>query len=169
MNTATIIEFPFSRTKLGREVAVVAPVQSYMPAYCDPENETKGDKFDETSHLDIKDIAKLVRKELRENYSTKGGWKWSVNIDRFSGGQSMGVRLKAIPSGQAHLNPERIKWDIENPHEFSFNAPDRYTKLVSDAIEKAKKIVGKYNRDNSDSMVDYFDVNFYSSVEVRIK
>jgi hypothetical protein len=139
------------------------PTPSFTPAYCDPANEVRGAKYDETKRLDIAEIAKLVRADIKaakkEGKLPKKGFKTSVRIERFSGGCSLNISVKTSPFQV--LNPEYLTWEAENPHECKPYWLDRYTPEAKAALELLKGIMGSYNRDNSDTMSDYFDVRFY--------
>jgi hypothetical protein len=100
---------------------------------------TVGTKYETTKDLDVAEIAKLVRKDLKQAYPK---YKFSVRIDRYSMGQSLGV--VASNSGLS-------------THSDAANELER----------KIKEIVDAYNFDDSDSMSDYFHVAFYSGVRVE--
>lgn len=44
---------------------------------------------------------------------------------------------------------------------------DGYTR-ENNILDKAREIVKKYNYDNSDAMIDYFDTNFYYTINGTI-
>lgn len=145
----------------------------------------QGDKYDDS--LGIKDIAKLIRKELKEKYPK---CKFSVRIQRYAQGQSMSIALVessfnpfAEPSLEVVDNPQKLRgiytpkellqhWknEIENgSHSINqFYIDDDYKlndmgkQLAHDMNNAAKQ----YNFDDSDSMTDYFHVNFYYNIEI---
>jgi len=123
-----------------------------------------GGKYD--ADLDIVEIAKRVKSEIRE--ASKNGdlpeMKVSVTTDRYSGGQSLSVRIKTLPEGFEVCNPEYVEKMVENPH--GYDPVPRYSEKMRDVISKVEGIVGAYNYDGSDSMIDYFDVNFYTHVNL---
>ena len=51
-------------------------------------NAWQGAKYDDK--LGIKEIAKIIRKELKAKYPSS---KWSITIQRYAGGQSMDISL----------------------------------------------------------------------------
>jgi hypothetical protein len=130
-----------------------------------------GDKYQRG--LDITEIAKRIRAEIKADI--KAGilpnGKYSVTIDRFSGGQSLDVTIKAIDSHKLMLNPARVVWEKNNPRQFVGNLPswdeafEGYTPEGERILDRVKDIVNAYNYDGSDSMTDYFNVNFYGKVE----
>lgn len=124
-------------------------------------NEFVGSRYEATRNLDIAEVAKLVRVDLRD--LGKRGFKCAVRISRYSGGQSLKVEVKTVPDGFSILNQARVAWEQENPNQCCTHLgwlSDEATK-VRDEIEA---ILAAYNQDKSDPMTDYFNVRFYSSV-----
>jgi hypothetical protein len=117
------------------------------------------DKFD--ASLDIKEIAKRLRKEIKamQKMGLYAGMKVSVRIERYSGGQSLSVTIKSW-DGEL-LNPAWIAADPDYRYEV-----DKWTPRVCKALEVLKRLANQWNYNNSDSQVDYFDVNYYTHVSV---
>ncbi len=134
----------------------------HMPAYCDPENVNTGSRHAATKELDIAEIAKRVRKELRAGWS---GFTFSVKISRYSMGQSIDVRVKAVPSGFAIVTPERAYAEATHPHDVSEWPREQYSDGAAKLLEQVRDILASYNRTNIDSMSDYYDVRFSSSAD----
>lgn len=141
--------------------ATVAAPDSALAVSREVTDRFRGSRYESTRDLDLAEIAKLVRADLRD--LVKRGFKCAVRISRFSGGQSLKVEVKSTPQGFRVLNQERLAWEREHPHQHC-----THLAIFSDeAIEVQRKIeslVASYNRDNSDTQTDYFDVRFYSSV-----
>jgi hypothetical protein len=116
-------------------------------------------KFD--ASLDIKEIAKRLRKDIKamQKMGVYANMKVSVRIERYSGGQSLSVTITKW-DGQLH-NPAWIAADMNARCEIH-----RHTPRVRKAMEVLKRLANQWNYDNSDSMVDYFDVNYYTHVSV---
>jgi hypothetical protein len=135
----------------------------YVPAYCDPKNEFVGCNYDRDA--DIKDIARSLRKQYRAEFP---GFKFSVRISRFSGGQSIDVDIKSLPDDVDLWNPDYAK----HLYIWGFHRgpipPSRYSEIVQAVRESAEAMLQSHNRDNSDSMSDYFDVKFYGHVGVDV-
>lgn len=129
------------------------------PAYCDPSNEFKGENFDR--NLDVKEIAKRVRKGLKN----LTGFNFSVRISRFSGGQSIDVELKSIPNDVALYSPEYIA-AVQASEDRYPRGVERYSEIVTATLKYAGTLLRSYNRDNSDSQSDYFDVHFYDHTTI---
>lgn len=109
----------------------------------------EGSKYKETKGLDIAEIAKLVRAEIKEKHP---GIKTSVRIERYAGGRSLNVEIKGVPF-KILSTPEG----------------QRYSLLANDLKKSIEGIVNQYNFDNSDSMTDYFHVRFYTHIEFDFK
>lgn len=130
----------------------------------------EGSRYAETRDLDIREVAKLVRKDIKA--AKKAGklpkeLKTSVRISRFAGGQSLDVRLSGIPA----LNPSYLCALARDPYNHSavrYHIP-RLLPAMTEAQKLIKGIVSAYNMDDSDSMTDYFCNRFYSDVEVDWK
>ena len=128
---------------------------------------TIGNKYEDTKKLNLKEIAKLVRNDIK--VAKKQGKlpkevKVSVRTEYYAGGQSLNLTIKNFPGG--FMNPKFVKEMAENPHRYYGEYSPRYRQEVSDAIKLLYRTVGAYNFNNSDTMTDYFHVRFYSNVEV---
>jgi len=129
---------------------------------------TYGEKHDST--LDIKDIAKLLRSDIKAAQKAKElpKMKVSITIERYSGGQAMNVSIKEFPV--QFINIFRMKLQEENPSTFVGNLPDEhpayelYTPLAKKTLLALNSMADAYNHNGSDIQSDYFDVNYYSRV-----
>jgi len=119
-----------------------------------------GSKYD--PDLDVVEIAKRVRKDLKGEYP---GCRFSVRIQRFSMGRSLDVTIKH--TDLQVVNPDWVRFRVENPgwHDARSNAPAPYTSEGEALFKRVKEIVQAYNFDDSDSMSDYYHVNFSQKVE----
>lgn len=97
-----------------------------------------------------KDIAKLIRKELKKEYPN---CKFSITIQRYSGGQSLNIDLM-------ECNFEVFKKDKDG--RFFKN----YTDESKEILSNVKNLVNQYNYDDSDGMIDYFNTNFYLHLNI---
>lgn len=102
---------------------------------------------------DIAEIAKDVRRDIKA--AVKAGnlpadVKFSVRISRFSMGKSLDVR--------ATLPDRPARRAIETGY--------GYTHEAATIIAVVKSITDAYNYDASDSLTDYYNVEFYSDVIV---
>lgn len=119
-------------------------------------NNTAGSKYSETRDLNLAVVAKLVRADIKA--LKIAGLVCSVRIDRFSGGQSMDVRVK--------VSPVQIWTDAyvaSNPRDY-FEG-DRFTPEAKALLAQLEAVLQAYNRDDSDIQSDYFSVRFYGHAE----
>jgi len=117
--------------------------------------------------LDVKEIAKLVRADIKEAIRKKRlpkGTKVSVRISRYSGGRSVDAYIKHL-GGERVINPAWVKWHDENPNGYFGDAPPRYTATATHALKTVAALIAAYNFDDSDHQTDYFCVNFHSNTE----
>ena len=100
-----------------------------------------GSKYEETKDLDIKEIAKLVRKDLGSEFPDA---KFGVRIQRYSGGQAIHIHINEWPGDD--------NYDVR-----------------SEARLKVAVVAGRYNKSESDPMSDYHSCRFYSFVHWGIR
>lgn len=125
--------------------------------------------------LGIKDIAKLIRVELKNRFKD---CKFSVNIQRYSGGQSLSIHLMSAPF-DVFTNTGIESYQV-NHYAFYDTYEDYLKKCNRDSYYKIPTLTRKawevmnataaialsYNYDDSDSMIDYFNTNFYLHLEI---
>ncbi len=128
----------------------------------------EGTKYD--SKLSIVEIAKLVRADIKAQLP---GFKVSVKSRGYSGGRSLDVYITGVPTGTVLTNPKHEAWAAAYPHDSSFSYPEearsRYSVEITTALATLNTIVDAYNYDRCDTMVDYFDVNFYTHIGLHWK
>lgn len=94
--------------------------------------------------------------------------KYSVRIDRYSMGQSIDAHISEVESPKLILNVARVKAEKEHPHDYYAiyhnSGLRQYSEMGNELLQTVKNIVEAYNYDGSDTMTDYFDVNFYSNI-----
>lgn len=127
---------------------------------------TIGEKFHDTAGLDVADIAKLVRADIKA--AVKAGEipdvKYGVRIERFSGGTAIRVNTTIPgPDGVPSTDPRSVAYQRDGGMTYGRT----YTVEMSALSDKLQGIVDAYNFDDSDSMTDYFHVRFYSSVNIE--
>ena len=123
---------------------------------------TYGAKYEDG--LNVTEIAKRVRADISD--AVKAGTlpkiATSVRISRYSMGQSVSVTVTATPAGFQIHNAARLAATLKNPNghvEHPWMSDEG--RALMNALEA---IVDAYNYDGSDSMTDYYDVNFHASV-----
>lgn len=143
-----------------------AGAPKFMPSYCDPENEVRGAKHEATKSLDITEIAKRMRADIKALNLAKG-FKFAVRTQRYSGGQSIDISITAVPEDFRTMSEKAATWCKQFPnaeHRMPLSATDQHSEAYNELMGKLNRIHAAYNRDNSDSMVDYFDRRYYGSV-----
>lgn len=157
----------------AKKIAEQEAARKPVCAYSDPANEKRGSKYEATRDLDIKDIAKRVRADIKQAIKVgrlPKGTKTSVKIDRFSMGQALDITIKAIPVEIYNPNYAKATKGFTDYHcEEASNvrqSEGQYSQDLQSAIKALECIGHAYNRDNSDSMSDYSDVRFYLRVDV---
>ena len=144
--------------------------------YDEPVEETKTAKqlYYERG-LDVKDIAKLIRKDLKKEFGK--GNKFSVRISRFSGGQSIDITAKQVTDDLVYSykelyernNLERLQWDNPDLYEYLNKLYQKQQFLTDDVRKTIKAIVDQYNYNESDPYTDYYDVGFYSHIDDQVR
>jgi hypothetical protein len=120
-------------------------------------NGWKGDKYNRD--LDIKTIAKLVRKQLKEEFPD---CKFSVTKNEFSGGCSLTVIVKETPkSVYANDDKNIINYDISPYIEYP-----ELSIYGKELVIRVWEIINQYRYSDCDYQIDYFDVNFYPSLNL---
>ena len=118
------------------------------------QNGWKGDKYDR--NLDIKTIAKLVREQLKKEFSD---CKFSVRKSEFSGGCSLDVTIKETSKNiYADSNNNIINYQIGNAYH------EELTSYGNKLITRVWEIIDQYRFSDCDGMIDYFNTNFYPSL-----
>ena len=126
-----------------------------------------GSRYDEK--LSTKEIAAKIRQNIKAHVATGAlpqGLKVSVRYERFSGGTSIDTRVTAWPEGFLWLNPQWVLSTKESSNQSTSHQLNRYTEQARKVIETLKAIHDAYNHDDSDAMVDHFDVKYYGNVDV---
>jgi hypothetical protein len=150
-----------------------------------------GYKYAEGERLSTVEIAKLIRKEIKTAISEgllPERWAYSVTSEYFSGGSSIDVRVKncadawmpcpgyqvgsrhelpgggwtATGCGNPWCKAGGVNKDLPGATEH-----DVLTEEGQAAKMTLQRIHNAFNHDGSDSMIDYFDVNYYGHVEFQ--
>ena len=105
---------------------------------------TVGNKYKEVKNLTVVEIAKLVRKDLKQFNDCK----FSVTSDY----NTITVYLKYSPLNRLEIydQSQELGWG------------GKVIAIEKNFRNKVKEILDQYNFNNSEIMTDYFHVNFYS-------
>jgi hypothetical protein len=125
---------------------------------------TEGRNYQATRDLDIKEIAKLIRKDLKDPIFE--GFKFSVYIDRFSMGQAINCEVVQVPEMFALINPN---YDLALATNSDMRGISRYNENALGLLEVLRNTIEAYNFDRSDAYNDYFDSKFYTRVSFDYK
>lgn len=125
-------------------------------------NSTKGNKYEKVADKPLKDIAKMIKKEIKQEFPDI---KVSVTSDTYTGGQSITAKIKEYPY---ELNTDAFKEYKETDQRQTFkrwtrenNKPhQRRTDKAKDVLDGIKQIAYQYNYDNSNIQTDYYDKHF---------
>ncbi|MFE6967196.1 hypothetical protein ACFVAJ_19030 [Agromyces sp. NPDC057679] len=79
----------------------------------------------------------------------------SVRSEKYSGGQSINVTVDGLTDAEIYTEDPR------------YPGERRYTELVGKMKDRLERITKQYNRSRTNSMVDYFDESYYSSVTIH--
>lgn len=115
-----------------------------------------GSRYD--INLSITDIAKAVREHAKTNDILKE-CKFSITISRASMCQELHVALMSAPK-EVFVDTTRKSMQGAHYHKEPLTL---YGQLV---IETITEYVQSYNYDDSDPYTDYFNVNFYVSINI---
>lgn len=122
----------------------------------------------ELRHLPLKEIAKMVRKNLKAEFGKS--MKFSV---RCRGYNALSVTVKkATPEmfmSVAEFEEGHSRYKLSNPAiyenlKYRFDRRD-YIALKESVYDKIVEIVNEYNFDNSDPYTDYCDVNYFTNID----
>jgi hypothetical protein len=120
----------------------------------------EGAKYQQTENLDVVDIAKLIKKEAQAKFPSL---QLSIKTSRFAGGES--IRL-GIEGTNFEIHSEDFKECVKNDKFLPFGKP-RFTEKATEVKKELEKVVNQYRYNDSNGMIDYFDTNFYSSVDYK--
>lgn len=121
------------------------------------QNGWEGSRYD--SRLTTKDISARVKVYTKERYPD---YKFSVRCEYFSMGSALHIRLVSGPV--AALAPDCGREYISTMSEIKDypGITDEVRSVMADVVDYANS----YNYDDSDSMEDYFDTNFYLHIYI---
>ena len=116
-------------------------------------------------YQNITDVAKKLRKWMKEEFPK---CKFSVRISRYSMGQSMTVALMAAPFSvfTGGYWKEDIDAGYRQVNHYYIENDECLTEKAKAVLKKVAARVSSFNYDDSDSMIDYFDTDFYFHLEV---
>ena len=137
----------------------------------------EGSAYKRTKNLDVTEIAKLAREEFAAIFPEM---KWSVRIDRYSGGQSINATgtnypynpytkeyLDEIAKGKTQSQISESNWRYKNA-----GGSEMYVEVYNDQYKKdlktAEQVLKQYRFNDSDGGIDYFHTNFYDHTKIDL-
>lgn len=99
---------------------------------------------------------KEIREELKKNFPSKEGWKFSVVKEHYS---SLCVTIVKAP----FKFTESGKGSINHFYPENYNQPEKLSKIIS-ILNGEFLSESERNFDKSDAMTDYFHVGWYISI-----
>lgn len=164
------------RTEAGQQDGTKKrPADAFYPAYSDPNNEFRGSKYDATRDLPLTEVCKRIRQDIKD--AIAGGRLPGLKVSvRQRESRAVTLTIKDVPASFRLYTPDYLAWAQANPMDdrhgngpyFSYYASCRHRRMTPEydnVLQVLSEIVQAYNRDNSDTMTDYFDVRFYKTVE----
>lgn len=124
------------------------------------ENGWEGVRYD--SNLSTKDISARVRVYAKERWPE---YKFSVRTQYYSGGSSIYVKLISGPEAAFVSGSEEERRSYVSTCR-NVKGFDGVTKAVAFVVNDVCDYMASYNYDDSDGMIDYFDVNFYTHIHI---
>ena len=122
----------------------------------------KGSKYEETKDLNLKEIAKLVRADIKEYCDNQKKLGVTIKITVATQYYSMGQSLNfTIQECNQPLYNENWNEDNIGSEDNYYHSPYYYT--LKDIIEY---IYNQYNYDNSEPQTDYFDSRFHTHISI---
>lgn len=123
--------------------------------------------------LSLVEIAKLVRQDIKD--AMRVGRQALKDEERFSLPElkinvrkhhhnSLWIAIGSFPEGELMYSPERLDADARNDWDRAHREPF-YSAAAMKVLDVLKQITNQYNYDNSDIQSDYFDVNFYTTIQ----
>lgn len=137
-----------------------------------------GDKYEYA--LSTKEIAARLRKEIRQKYPIKDGYRIGIKYNSFAGGTSIDITIKAAPFKIYHpafsaLHARHADWREFDGWESAYGFDPRYnqnrwaknkTIECNELIDDLQEMITAYRQSDSDGMIDYFNTNFYDHITV---
>lgn len=112
-----------------------------------------------TGWRDVAAVAKDVRADLRAAQAAgylPADLKFAVVTDKYSGGQSMRVRIQGMSDDDIYENDPT-----------SWSSGRRYAQPALEIKERVEAIAGAYDRSTTDIQTDYFNVTYWSHVDLE--
>lgn len=107
-----------------------------------------------------KEIAQLVREYCKQEHND---YRFSVTYDSYSGGSSITVAMTEAP--EEVLTSESDNGYIQL-NQYHLDRDERMTSAAANVMQDINRFICSYRYDDSDSMIDYFNTNFYYHLNI---
>ena len=128
-----------------------------------------GAKYEATKNLDIAEIAKLVRKDIKA--AVKSGdlpkAKYSVKISRYSMGRSITVAVTGLEMETANMERHLAEARDRSLRHRGVPVGKLMTEEAYELEAKVEALVNAYNFDRSNPMEDYYNSAFAGFVNLE--
>lgn len=119
-------------------------------------------KYEETKGLSNKELAKLIRKDIRAAIKAGDIPKIKTSVRSRSG--AIDCEIKEVPFDiYRYPTEDEVKWENRNPE---------WRNVMTDEAKRVCKFVealrDAYNFNGSDAMRDYFDRRYYGGTQYTI-
>jgi hypothetical protein len=115
-----------------------------------PRDGWQGSRYAETKNLDLKEVAKRIKKEVIAKYPGIG---ISVVSEYFANGCAIRIHVT------------RFSKPISQKGQYG----QEYTAEAKQLLSDIQRIANQYRYDNSDIQFDHFDTNFYCTPQIEEK
>jgi hypothetical protein len=143
-----------------------------MTTYQLPER-VYGDRAQQTRDMRVKDLAPIIRKEIRELIPTehrgKGPEQITVSVRYEVAGWTPAIRVTIVLPDHIWELCEQFETEhgrLERQSDEWFVGKYEPLRKIVHLYKTARDIHGSFNHNGSDAMVDYFDVRFYGHVDL---
>ena len=112
-----------------------------------------------TGWRDVAEVAKDVRTDLKDAVDAgylPDGLRFGVTVSKYAGGQSLRVSIRGMSDE-----------DIFSNDETSWGSGRQFSQATIETRTRVEAIAGAYTKDTTDYQTDYFDVMYYTHVDVE--
>ena len=142
---------------------------------------------EDVKNLSTDEIAKKIKQEAKALEKEYGKFKLSCRTQYYSGGSSIDIaitELSFIPFNTLEDYKNNLRYEPQiwedliksfisdkqrgymNINQYYVLEDKRLNKKARELLDAISRIESKYNYNNSDAMIDYFDVNFYTHYSI---
>jgi hypothetical protein len=109
------------------------------------------------------ELSQAIRDALK-----KDGIKATVSKNTYSMGQSICVTVKANKDDFANANDDMARPGHHMVNHYNIDRYECFTDEFKAKLHRANLIANSFNYSDSNSMVDYFDANFYFDLYIKV-